>query len=53
MNIKTLLICFCMIKFITFGGPTINYHERVSKLCIEAINPNFFSEIIGLTDTDL
>ena len=42
-----------MTKFLTFGGPNKNYHDRVSNLCTEAAKLNFFSEIIGLTDNDL
>jgi hypothetical protein len=36
--------------FVTFGGPTENYHNRVKKICEQAESLNIFSEIRGLTD---
>lgn len=36
--------------FITFGGPTDNYHTRVSKVCAEAKSMNYFTRIVGVTD---
>ena len=42
------------IKFITFGGPTPNFHKRVNEICIQAsLIPSFFTEIKGFTDKDL
>ena len=40
-------------KFITFGGPTINYHNSCKRLCKEAANLHFFDEIVGFTDAYL
>jgi hypothetical protein len=40
-------------KFITFGGPTSNYHNSVKRICQEAKNSNFFDEIEWFTETDL
>jgi hypothetical protein len=40
-------------KFLTFGGPTQEYHNRVIKIKDQAKSLNFFDEIIGLTDIDL
>lgn len=31
--------------FITFGGPTINYHNAVNIICKEAQNFGLFDEI--------
>jgi len=39
--------------FITFGGPTINFHNRVKELCNDAKELNFFDNIKGFTDIDL
>ena len=39
--------------FLTFGGPTISYRNRVKTLCMEANNLLFFNKIIGLTDNYL
>ena len=36
--------------FLTFGGPTSNFHNRVRILCNEAQSLNFFSRIIGVTE---
>jgi hypothetical protein len=39
--------------FLTFGGPTENYHNRVTKICKQAESLNIFNEIRGLNDLDL
>lgn len=39
--------------FLTFGGPTINYHEAVERLCNQAKKMEIFDEIIGMTEKDL
>ena len=31
--------------FITFGGPTINFHNRVKELCNDAKELNFFAQL--------
>jgi hypothetical protein len=40
-------------KFLTFGGPTPEYHNRVLKIKNQANCLNYFDEMIGLTDIDL
>jgi len=39
--------------FITFGGPTANYHNAVKRICKQANNIDVFDHIIGYTDNDL
>ncbi len=39
--------------FITFGGPTENYHNAVSRLCGEADALGVFDRIIGYTEKDI
>ena len=39
--------------FLTFGGPTVNYHNAVKRISKEAQDLKFFDEIISLTDLDL
>jgi len=40
--------------FITFGGPTQNYHNRVKELCTQALLiPTLFTKVKGYTDRDL
>ena len=39
--------------FITFGGPTANYHNAVKRICKQANNIDVFDNIIGYTDNDL
>ena len=39
--------------FLTFGGPSLNYHKAVNRICNEAKDLNFFDKIIGKTDLDL
>ena len=39
--------------FITFGGPTSNYHRSVDRICLEAKEFDFFHDIIGYKDSDL
>jgi len=39
--------------FVTFGGPTPNYHNAVDRICNEAKSTNWFTEIIGYKDSDL
>lgn len=41
------------IFFLTFGGPTKNYHDAVERLCNQAKQMNIFDEIIGMTEKDL
>jgi hypothetical protein len=39
--------------FITFGGPSTNYHNSVIRICNEARELNFFNNVYGFTDMDL
>ena len=39
--------------FITFGGPTQNYHDAVNRLCNQAKSFGMFDKIIGYTEQDL
>jgi hypothetical protein len=39
--------------FITFGGPTANFHNAVNRICQEAKNFDLFDEIYGYTENDL
>ena len=39
--------------FITFGGPTSNYHNSLRRICNEAENIRFFDNIYGFTEMDL
>lgn len=39
--------------FVTFGGPTKNYHNRVYNLCVQAISIQFFNDVFGFTDFHL
>ena len=39
--------------FITFGGPSYNYHKAVNRICSEAREIDAFNHIIGYTDKDL
>ena len=39
--------------FITFGGPSQNYHSAVKRVCNEASGFEVFDEIIGYTEKDL
>jgi len=39
--------------FLTFGGPSRNYHDAVKRICNEALQFNIFDSIIGLTDLHL
>jgi hypothetical protein len=41
------------IIFLTFGGPTTNYHNAVKRICKEAQDFELFDEIYGYTDDDL
>ena len=41
------------IYFLTFGGPSENYHKAVNRLCIQATKMETFDIIIGLTEKDL
>jgi hypothetical protein len=41
------------INFITFGGPSKKYHERVDKLVDQAHTFDIFDNKFGFTDTDL
>lgn len=40
-------------RFLTFGGPTKNYHDAVDRLCNQAKSFEIFNEIIGYKDNDL
>ena len=44
---------YMQIIFVTFGGPTENYHGAVTRICEQASNFNIFDKIIGYTDLDL
>jgi hypothetical protein len=39
--------------FMTFGGPSENYHSAVKRICREASEFEVFDEIIGYTEKDL
>jgi len=39
--------------FITFGGPTENFHKAVDRICQQAKDFGLFDEVIGYTDADL
>ena len=39
--------------FITFGGPTYNYHNAVARICSEANEIGAFDNITGYTEKDL
>lgn len=41
------------ITFITFGGPTENFHKRVKEISRQAESFNLFNNIIGFTEKDL
>ena len=41
------------IIFITFGGPTKEYHDAVSRITKEAKDMGVFNSILGFTDKDL
>lgn len=41
------------ISFITFGGPTQNYHDAVTRICEQASKFNLFNSITGYTEQDL
>jgi hypothetical protein len=41
------------IHFITFGGPTSNYHDAVNRLCSQAKKFELFDNITGYTENDL
>lgn len=41
------------IVFITFGGPTVNYHNAVKRICKEASDFELFNEVYGYTEKDL
>ncbi len=38
------------LTFLTFGGPTVNYHKTVDRICDEAKQMNVFTDVIGLKD---
>jgi hypothetical protein len=38
---------------ISFGGPTPNFHNAVTRICKESEKLEFFDNIIGFTDLDL
>jgi hypothetical protein len=39
--------------FITFGGPSENFHRAVDRLCKQAQDFELFDEVIGFTEKDL
>jgi hypothetical protein len=39
--------------FMTFGGPTENYHNAVTRICREADEIGVFDRIIGYTEQDI
>jgi hypothetical protein len=39
--------------FVTFGGSTENYHNRVNNLCSQVYATRFFTNIVGITDHHL
>jgi hypothetical protein len=39
--------------FMTYGGPSENYHSAVKRICNEASGFDVFDEIIGYTEKDL
>lgn len=41
------------IKFISFGGPSKNYHRAVNRITNEAKMTKLFTEVKGFTDLDL
>jgi len=41
------------LTFLTFGGPSDNYHKRVKELTSQANTFNLFDNIIGYTEKDL
>jgi hypothetical protein len=38
------------IIFLTFGGPTKDYHNAVKRICSEAVNIKVFTKVEGLTE---
>ena len=36
--------------FLTFGGPSSNYHSAVNRICTQASEFNVFDNIVGATD---
>ena len=41
------------IHFLSFGGPTVNYHNTLYRICLEANNFEIFDEITPITDYNL
>jgi hypothetical protein len=39
--------------FLTFGGPSSNYHSAVHRICTQASELNVFHNIVGITDHHL
>lgn len=39
--------------FVSFGGPTPNYHNRVHTICEQAKSLNYFDEVREITNIDL
>jgi hypothetical protein len=39
--------------FLTFGGPSWNFHDAVNRICNQVKEFDIFDEIIGLTEQDL
>lgn len=44
---------FMKIYFLSFGGPSNDYHDAVERICKQAESFELFDKIIGLTETDL
>ena len=40
-------------RFLTFGGPSPNYHASVMRICKEAQNLQFFDQILGCSEAYL
>ena len=40
-------------NFMTYGGPSINYHQAVNRICKQAHEFNIFDQIFAYTEKDL
>jgi len=41
------------ISFVTFGGPSNKYRNRVKELTDQALSMNIFNNVYGFTDRDI